>query len=173
MASNEKVTSEGAQARPRMRLWLRIVLFVSLALNLAIVGLVVGAISKGPRDHHRPPRLDQASGPLTYALSREDRRALGGKLREAYRDGHPTREKMRAQFDAMLQALRRVPFDPAPLAASLEQQRTVALERQLIGQTLLLEKLTQMSDAERAEFAERLEEALEHRGGREGRHKDH
>lgn len=164
---SEQENNKAQAPKARMKGWLRAVLFVSLALNLAVAGLVAGALISGPRDKHRPPRLDQVTGPLTYSLSREDRRDLGRKMRDAYRDGRPSRAEFRAQFDSIVQALRAVPFDPAPVQDGLIRQRAVADARQDFGQTLLLEQLTRMSDAERAGFADRLEEALQH-GGRHG-----
>ena len=56
---------------------LRIALAISVALNLAIAGLVAGAVL---RNHAPGGREDVARelgfGPFTEALSREDRRAL-------------------------------------------------------------------------------------------------
>ena len=57
--------------------WMRIALAVSLALNLAVAGVVAGAIL---RDGNPRTRQDFGLGPLSEALTREDRRAL----REAF-----------------------------------------------------------------------------------------
>lgn len=144
-----------------MRPWLKVLLFVSLALNLAIAGTVVGAVLKyGPRDGHRPPRLDMVVGPYTHALNDADRRAIGRKLREEYKASRPSRETVRAQFDSVLAALRTTPYDGARVEAMLMRQMRAGTERQELGQRLLLERLGAMSDAERAEFADRLEEGL-------------
>ncbi|PYC46804.1 hypothetical protein DI396_13955 [Litorivita pollutaquae] len=173
MVEHETNASDPEQStRGRTRFWLRAVLFVSLAMNLAVLGLVAGVVIGDKGDHRRPPRLDRASGPLTQALSHDDRRALGRKLNESYREGRFSRKDFRVQYDSILHALRAVPFDPAPVQAGLMRQRQAAEERQLVGQTLLLEKLTQMSDAERAGFADRLEEALTHDERRRAERKD-
>ena len=61
--------------------WMKIVLALSLALNLAVAGLALGAFLKdGPR---RGMPRDLSFGPFTEAFSADDRRAL----REAFRGG--------------------------------------------------------------------------------------
>ncbi len=49
MTGNETRNSNGG-----MRLWLRVLLFASLALNLLIVGLVAGAFLRMGKDGGRP-----------------------------------------------------------------------------------------------------------------------
>jgi uncharacterized membrane protein len=151
-----------------MRPWLKVVLFASLALNLAVAGLVIGAaVNYGPRDGHRPPRVDMMMGPYTHALSPKDRRAIGEQLRHEYRAERPSRAEIRAQFDKVLVALRAQPFDAATVEKLLKHQLEVGLERQAIGQRLLLQRLADMSEAERIEFAQRLEDGLNKRKGPE------
>jgi len=150
-------------AKPQRR-WLVPALLLSLALNLLIVGIVVGfAISpKASRNS------DQLSGnarsligaPFVRALPQEDRQALikairaeNGRLRE-------NRAALRARFEAFLGALRADPFEPAAVEKLLQEQRTVAIRRQQIGESLLIERLNAMSPAERAEYADRLAHAL-------------
>ncbi|MDT8326341.1 MAG: periplasmic heavy metal sensor [Roseovarius sp.] len=132
---------------------------VSLALNL----LVIGGLGSWALRHggmhvgHHPSRLDMAGGPLTRALSDEDRREIGEKMRGAYRDGGRTRAAQHAGFDALVADLRAVPFDPASVAARMSEQREGFRDRLELGQRLLLDHLATMSDAERAAYADRLE----------------
>lgn len=163
-----------------MRPWLKAVLFASLALNLAVAGLVIGAVLRfGPFDGPRPPRLDMVVGPYTHALSMRDKRAIGMALREEYRAARPSRAQMRAEFSRMLEALRSSPYDGARVAAILERQVQAGMERQALGQRLLLERLETMTLQDRAAFADRLEEGLkrrDHDGKRSGYshpHRDH
>lgn len=163
MTQTVETGQETAQKKPGgMRRWLKVVLFVSLALNLAVAGLVIGAALKfGPRgDDHRPPRLDQVVGPYTHALSARDRLAIGQKLREEYRISRPTHEQIRAEFASVLQALRAHPYDAAQVEAILMRQMQAGTERQELGQRLLIQRLSDMSDADRAAFADRLEDGL-------------
>ncbi len=150
------------QAKPRRR-WLVPALLVSLAMNLLIVGIVVGfAISpKAPNSNRVGGNARSLIGaPFVQALPQEDRQALfkaigaeRGRLRE-------NREALRARFEALLGALQADPFEPEAVSELLQEQRSVAIRRQRIGETLLIERLNEMSSAERAEYADRLAHAL-------------
>ena len=168
-------TQETKTTRTGMRPWLKGVLFASLAMNLAVVGIVAGAAWKfAPgKDGRHPPRLDMVVGPYTHALSREDRRAIGKQMREAYRSQRPSREEIRAEFANVLTALRTVPYDGAKVETILMRQLQGGMDRQELGQRMLIGRLSAMSDAERAEFADRLEEGLNrHHGDRDNDRKD-
>ncbi|WP_232796536.1 periplasmic heavy metal sensor [Roseovarius salinarum] len=148
-----------------MKLWLRLVLAGSLALNLLVVGAVAGAvITHKPWRGHHAPRLDGVGGPLTRALAPQDRRAIARGMRRAYHDGRPARAEIRAAFEALIADLEAGPFDADAVAAHLERQRSVLAERLAVGQELLLDRLNEMSEAERAAYAGRLRAVLaEHR----------
>ncbi|KPP86041.1 MAG: Heavy-metal resistance [Rhodobacteraceae bacterium HLUCCO07] len=147
---------------PRAGRRLRIVLFTSLAFNLLVVGLMIGVmIAHGFGRDSRPPRMDQVGGPMTRALSEADRHALGREMRHAYRDRRADRAGIRAEFEQIITALERKPYDPEAVRTSLERQMEVMAEGARLGRELLLERLESMSDAEREAYAERLREALE------------
>lgn len=159
-------TSRTASRTPA---WLRIVLFVSLALNLLVVGIVAGhALRDEPRG--RVPRVDRIGGPMTFALSEEDRREIGHALRRYYRENRPSRQEIEAQYRGVIDVLRADPFEPQLVEQAFARQRAASTERMEIGQTLLMERLTSMTSDERKAFADRLEEGLKRRGpGREGK----
>jgi len=142
---------------PRMRLWLRILLGVSLALNLAVAGLAIGAaIRFGGPDGARPPA--PPLGALLYReLPREDRRAL-------FRDRLGSREERRArrQADAaeIDAALRAVPFDVTRVEAFLATQANQHRDIEKAMRDAWLKRVSGMSDAERAAYADRLAEAM-------------
>lgn len=140
--------------------WLRGLLFLSLAANVLILGLVAGALIDGPKDK-RVPRADRIGGPMTFALTHEDRRKIGHELRREYRRDRPSRAELRAEYQGVLQALRASPFDLSVIEASLTRQRNAASERITVGHEVLLRHIAGMSDAERAAFADRLEIGLE------------
>lgn len=166
-------------ARPGRRL--RIILFVSLALNLLVVGLVVGAMASHRFGADgRAVRYDHAGGPMARALGEEDRRALARKMRESWRERRPDYSEIRAEFERVIAALEAVPYDPAVVRASVERQMDAMAEGARMGRELLLERLEGMSDAERAAYAGRLREELERkrkprkeRDGRRGGVHDH
>ena len=159
-------TPPNDRARAPMRGWLKILLFASLALNLAVAGMAIGAFVRhgAPAGPH-PVRVDQMGGPYTGALTREDRRAIWRELREMQGDSRVPRAQNRADFEAVVAALRQTPYDAALVREIVERQFHAGMERQQIGQSLLLKRIDEMSAAERAGFADRLAEALERRRG--------
>ncbi len=150
-------------SKPPFR-WGRVVLFVSLALNLAVAGVVGGAILGrfGP-DRHEITARDISFGLFSEALSPEDRKAL----RRAYVQANPNRgadrQKMRDDLQTVLTALRADPFEVNILRQALEAGAVRIMERQERGQTIVLDHLAKMTPAARAEVADRLEETLKRR----------
>ncbi|SEL10077.1 Heavy-metal resistance [Roseovarius azorensis] len=146
----------------RMKPWMRGLLIVSLALNILVLGLAGGWVLRHGGVHGgHPSRLDMAGGPLTRALSDEDRREIGRRMRQAYREGQGAHGGMRASFDALVADLRAVPFEPERVAARMREQREGFAARFEMGQQVLLEHLAQMSDAERAAYADRVQARID------------
>ena len=146
------------------RLWLRIVLFLSLALNLAVVGVAVGVFARfGPHKDAHPPRGDQVSGVYTHALTAQDRRRIGREMFRNQRNTLPSRQEMAADYAAMVATLRVQPFDADAAGAILHRQIEFGQRRAELGHGLLLQRLTEMSPEERAAYADRLENALRQR----------
>lgn len=153
--------SDETQKRSSPR-WMRVVLVLSLALNLLIVGAVVGAVSSGGKGG---PRLSDVSfGPYTAALGREDRRALRRAIRDTA--GRPDRAAARENFQTFLTVLRTEPLDVAEMTRVFEAQGALAQARLAAGKAALLEHIAEMSAADRAAFADRLEEVLRRRPGK-------
>ncbi|MEL6799059.1 MAG: periplasmic heavy metal sensor [Pseudomonadota bacterium] len=148
----------------RSPLWMRITLVVSLALNLLVIGIVVGALATrgGREDGTRPLGALRDLGPTPFivALDPEHRRDLAQSMRGEAASLRENREELRTRFEALLAALRADPFDPDAVAALLGEQRQVGARRQAIGEKLLLDHLASMSGAERAAYADRLDKSL-------------
>ena len=106
-----------------------------------------------------------AFGPFTAALSRDDRAALRQSFLTRAGELRDLRPAGRAEFDALLTALRAVPFDLDVVQAEMARQRDRMAERLGLGQDLLVQRITAMSDAERADFADRVAATLRHRDG--------
>ncbi|MGR3290045.1 MAG: periplasmic heavy metal sensor, partial [Paracoccaceae bacterium] len=123
--------------------WLRVVLFVSLVLNLLIVGLIVGTfyrVGSGIRGHvhENPPMYNLGYGAFGRALSADDRHNIGRALASRAEDLTANREDFRVSSLALLRALRAVPFEPAAVIKAMSEQQNKLLERQNIGKSLLL-----------------------------------
>ena len=152
--------------------WVRVALAASLAVNLAVAGLVAGAMLRDSGGMQaRMMSGDLGFGPFTDALSKDDR----AELREAFFAASPemrdTRRAMKADFNELLAQLRTVPFNAEALRASFDKQSTRNSDRLQLGQRLIFDLLVGMTDKAREAFADRLEENLskgpKHRGGPE------
>ena len=151
--------SQVSQDKPGgMRIWLRVLLVVSLALNLLVAGAVGGAFLKHHkwRGHHAS-RLEMG-GPMTRALSPEDRHAIGRKIRETYREGRPDRAEQREIMLGLVEDLKAVPYDPEAVKTRMTRIRAKFGARLEIRQSLLLDHLNAMDDTARAAYADRLRE---------------
>ena len=144
------------------RLW-RIVLVLSLALNLAVVGIVAGAVLSD-RTGDRPPRsFDLGIGPVAQALNRQERREVGRMLRQAQvlRDLDP-----RGRAAEMLAVLQSEPLDVDRLRAVFRQQGADVVRLQSTAQEALLTTIINMSPQRRAAFAAALAEEIQRGPGR-------
>jgi uncharacterized membrane protein len=161
-------TQTGPKAPPppaKAGRWVKILLAVSLALNLAVVGVVAGAALKARNfDGGRPPDIRELNfGPFTGALSRPQRRAL---LQGFVADQPPLREMrslIRAEYQLVLDAVRAQPFDPIALQAALAGQSRSTIARLDAGRKALEGVIIAMSPEDRAAYADRLEDGLQRR----------
>lgn len=143
--------------------WIKILLAGSLALNLAVAGLVAGAVIRhdGPMDRTiRSPSLGAFGAPYMLALPREDRRAVLRAMRSSQGGDVPSREMRRAVFQEVLTSLRATPFDSAQLQAVVARQATITVDVQKRAQSAWLELVEGMTDAERADYADAVEDVL-------------
>ena len=142
----------------------KIALAVSVALNLAVAGLAAGAFLRdGP---HRGMPRDMSFGPFSEALDDADRKSIRQALMERMGEFREQRQVAKAEFEALLVALRADPFDPAAMQAALSAIEARNSQRLELGRSLIEARLTEMSPEARKAFADRLEKALR-RGGRD------
>lgn len=153
-------TDTGGPVAPRpgsgVRGWVRVVLVVSVTLNLLVAGVVVGGLlaDRSPM-RHLPGEV--SFGPLTEALSEADRVAL---RRAAQGEGASLRAMRQAAGEDLARfvaALRAEPWDEAGVRAAFAAQRARAAERGQFGERLLLARIAAMTSEERQAFADRLE----------------
>lgn len=144
--------------RAKLSRRMRVLLVLSLALNLAVIGLIVGAGVAG-RFGDRPPRsFDFGLGPVARALESDERRAIGRALR---RDGALRGYDMRQGASDMVAALRAEPFEPDRLRELMALQAAHVGQMQRSAQDALLDQITAMTPERRAAFAEKLEQELQ------------
>ena len=168
MTQTETMSPQAGGPPPApMRRSMRYVLIGSLAVNLLVLGLVAGAVIRGPDGFRAPRGVDLALGPIVAALAPEDRDAIRAELRQREALQLRPRRDRDALIGALLLALRAEPFDPAATQAALNVPRDRALAVQQAVQQSLLARITAMTPAGRLAFADRLSDAMGH-GGRDG-----
>ena len=164
---------KGAERDPGRRTgrWTRIVLVVSLALNLAVAGVVVGGMlfhggPRGPGPHGAdggPSLRGLGPTPFLMALDPDDREALAAAARERAVPWRENRDAMRDRLDRMLDLIRAQPFDAAAVTEALAALRLAGAERQALGEALLVDRLDAMTPAARTDYADRIAEGFDRR----------
>lgn len=157
-------SSQAGGSTGRSPRWMRWLLFGSLALNLAVVGIVAGGVLRhGGPDRNGPPRGRDFIAPYTSAFSDSQRRELGRELFASFErkrgDARPP-APFRA-YRETLELLRAEPFDRAGFEQVLSAQDARAAERQKMGQQVLVDYVSGLSPDERAAYANRLEMKLD------------
>jgi len=150
------------RARPSRKL--RWALGLSLAMNLVVLGLIIGA-------SYRFKDADMRfRGPQTHSYATAYVRALPASERRAFRrslhgvgGGLPGPAQRRAHFEKVLNALRAENFDAQQVQGVLDTQAEAALGIQKAAQRVWLGKVRDMTVSDRAAYADRLEEILEQR----------
>ncbi|MEC7669345.1 MAG: periplasmic heavy metal sensor [Pseudomonadota bacterium] len=153
--------SDVQQDKPKRFPWTRVLLVVSLALNLLIVGAMATFFfaNSGPREFSRRPPPD---GPFLYlrAFSQEDRRALG---REFFKNSKPSpemRELALQDYQDVVDLLKQPEFNQAELTSVLDRQHQRSKSLQERGRQMMVEYLGTKTPAERAAYADRLAEEV-------------
>ena len=167
MAGQTQTSGDQTPVRPtRSGRGLRWALGISLALNLAVVGMVAGAMLRDGPGMRGAMVRDLGFGPFTEELSRDDRRALRQALFERAPEIRQARQQRQEDLQALVAILRAEPFDAAALAAAMAEQEARMVGQLRLGQTVLQERIAAMTPEARRGFAERLEDGLSHGGRR-------
>lgn len=151
--------------------WIKWALFVSLALNLLVVGVVVGAgaSNRSAEKRPEPSRIARSLGlgPYGDALTKSQMSDLRPALSKRLPDIRNSRRNLRRGVSETVQLLRAEPFDPDAFEAIMNAQGAAAFKLQETGRAILVERVIAMSAEDRAVFADRLEKATK-RGGLRG-----
>ena len=158
----------GSEKPRRTRRLVKVILTISLTLNLLVLGLVVGAHVRNGHDDRRfgPPdrsiARDMGFGPFIGAFPREDRREMALALRERAGPFLDNRQALVEEMQGILIALRAEPFDAAALSTLMAAQGERIRTRAEVGREVLVEQIGKMTPRERARFADELERGLRH-----------
>lgn len=169
MSDTPEHRSPATPAPPRKtRRLVKVILTLSLTLNLLILGLVVGAHVREGQDARRftPPdraiARDMGFGPFIGAFPRENRREMALALRERAGPFLDNRQALVEEMQTILTSLRKEPFDAVELNGLLAAQADRMRARAAVGREVLVEQIGMMTPRERARFADALERGLRH-----------
>jgi uncharacterized membrane protein len=155
---------------PKSGRWIKWALFVSLALNLAVVGVVVGvgASHRSAEKRPEPSRIARSLGlgPYGDALTKGQMSDLRPLVAKRLPDIRKSRRSLRNGVSQTVQLLRADPFDADAFEAIMNAQGAAAFKLQETGRSILVERVKSMSPEDRAIFADRLENATKRGGGR-------
>ncbi|PCJ10566.1 MAG: hypothetical protein COB16_00725 [Rhodobacteraceae bacterium] len=155
------------QKPAKMKLWLRIVLAGSLGLNLAVAGLAIGAVIRF-RDEARLRPAPSFGALLFRELDKDTRRALRQKAGGDHGSFH---DRRRAEGDVVLTLLRADPFEPDALSSFFQGQASSGHDFRMSVQQAWVTRVVAMSEAERASYADELQQRMHHPHGKL-RHRD-
>lgn len=159
--------ADETQSKTKMSRGARILLVASLALNLAVMGVVAGVVlGGGPKDRFQ--RFELGAGPLTRAMDDTRRGAVRDALRDSGAFRPADRDSMRRDTQALVTTLRAEDFDSAAFQDILTRQQNRLRDGQAAVVAAVTEQVSEMDAAERAAFADRLENQLR-RGPRTNR----
>lgn len=149
----------------RGRTWL---LYGSLALNLLVLGVVVGAVvTGGPKGGSGGRVIIESPSALIRALEPEARDALRGQLSVDRPERSSRLLESARRSRVLLGALRADPFDPMTFEVALTAQSEAMNARNRAGRNALFEVVRGMSVAERRAYADRVEQKLRDRKTRD------
>lgn len=154
-------TNDPMPSGARRKRWSRIALILSLALNMLLVGVLVGGALRDGDSRARKDGASMSLRPMIQALSPEMRRKIGREIgKNLWKERRRNANTVRVDLAPIIDVLRQEPFDPAALEAAFEQHLARLSNRQSIAQQVYRTHIAAMSDTERAAYADRLEQHL-------------
>ena len=147
-----------------IRLWMRIVFFISLAINLLVVGALVGLmIAKPSMQDRRVHSTRNLVQPFIRALEPHDRKLFVKSMERVVRQPGSERRPGMVDRQAALALLTADPFVRSDFADYLTGQFETIREIQGFGRELLLDRIVEMSSEDRLAYADRLARQMKRR----------
>lgn len=143
---------------------LRWALILSLATNLLVAGLLIGAIAAGGGIKARGMAMQPGLGMLSEGLSMKDRQALREKLRGQSEGFKQDRGAMQQDFLALADALQAPEWDRSAAQAILTRSAERGAARMSAGREVVLDYLQGLTPEARAAIGARLAARLKARG---------
>lgn len=137
-------------------------LIISLAVNLGVAGMALGAFLHGGPGGRGDMVHDLGFGPFDQALRPQDRNALKASMGAKAGDLRASRAEVAQDATAIVAALRLQPFDSSALDAALMAQQSHLGARMKLGGDALRDFLIGLSQQDRLDFADRMERHMLH-----------
>jgi len=140
------------------RRWTRWVLIGSLAMNVLVIGVVIGTVWRQPV--RMPPTLSGNEGmsALVRAMPQATRDTLRDTARARRDQSAALRNQSRQLRRELIEALQAEPFAMTAVHSLFDRQGAIVRELTDRGHVLVLETIETMSTEERHNFAKRLAE---------------
>lgn len=149
-------TDERSSRRSRLT---NIILVCSLAVNLLLVGGIIGHIISGPPPRPMPDHL----GWMFRSLDETRRQELRAEFESHAQRMRPLRREMREAQRDFERAVRASEFDPDEVSAALERLRSTSGEFQEGMHSQIVHVLTQLDEEERRQLVRFLGRRDRHR----------
>lgn len=145
--------TDAAPAAPTPRRWPIYALIASLAVNLAVIGLVAGLALKGP-----PGRPGPEMGLWRYAgaLPEPYRGDMMRELRASREAWKAKRDRLAGQRQVLARALTADPYERETVESALALERGLLDGLAMQGARVLLGQIDRMDAQARADYAARL-----------------
>ncbi|MEE9454714.1 MAG: periplasmic heavy metal sensor [Paracoccaceae bacterium] len=137
--------------------WIKITLGISLALNIAIIGIFTGISLHGTGGRHT--NTVQGVALLARAMPYKFEHQLRTTLRARRDQMHTDRKAMLLSKAHMIAALAAEPFDISAVEAVLDSQRGATNNVISAGHQAIMRQITQMSLQDRQRYIENLQNA--------------
>lgn len=148
--------------KPRAPRWMRIAFGVSLALNLAVVGILVGTFARFAGPPSRGHGMLSYAMPYVRALPRDVQREMFRTVRSQLPEDIGGRQARRVLYGEMIEALKADPFDPGRVQSILDRQNDAAVAVQTAAHGVWLERIGAMSLEDRSVYADAVSEVMRH-----------
>lgn len=151
-------TTETAPVPRRTPGWMKVLLVVSLAVNVVVAGLFAGYLMKGGRDGAGPSRQVQWIIKLVPESRRDETREHFRGIRDDMRAASIRRVEHLAEIVA---AIRAEPYSDEVMREALSTWRDASMNRRVVVHDRLASLIGGFNAADRSEFADNLDVYLE------------
>lgn len=144
-----------AEVNTKTARWVKVVLALSLLLNLLIVGLAGGAFVKGRELRDARPDAGGMSF-VTRALPLQHQAEVRHEIRNRIDEMRANRDEIRVLRRDLAAALTAEPFDMGVVEDIFDRQRNILIGLAGAGHEIVIRQIETMDEDDRARYADNL-----------------